>query len=136
MGARCLRASDHDPVIVGLCTDEIAPEAEVTLNKYILWPPRHQYVTVHARVDVSDNFDEDPVIELVSVISSQPDDGLGDGDTPDDIVIVNDFVFKLRAERMGGDEDRIYTIIYTVTDDCGNVTIVTAEVTVPHDMRR
>jgi len=130
------RSSDHDPVIVGLAVcDEIAPTAEITLNRDTLWPPRHQYITVHARVDADDNFDPDPVVELVAVTSSQPDDGLGDGDTPDDIVILNDFTFKLRAERMGTDEDRIYTIIYSVTDACGNVTFVTATVTVPHDMR-
>ncbi len=127
------RSSDHDPVIVGFC-EPVPPEVTITLNRDILWPPRHQYVTVHAIVHVTDNLDPDPVVELVSVTSSQPDDGLGDGDTPDDIVILNDFTFKLRAERMGGDEDRIYTIIYTVTDDCGNVTIATATVTVPHDM--
>ncbi|MGD8473477.1 MAG: ExeM/NucH family extracellular endonuclease, partial [Anaerolineae bacterium] len=130
------RSSDHDPVIVGLCTDETPPTVEIRLNRDTLWPPRHQYVTVHATVHADDNYDDDPVVELVSVTSSQPDDGLGDGDTADDIVIVNDFTFKLRAERMGGDEDRIYTIIYTATDDCGNVTFATATVTVPHDMRR
>ena len=60
----------------------------------------------------------------------------GDGDEPDDIVIVNDFVFKLRAERAGGEEDRVYTITYEVTDFCGNSTLATATVTVPHDYRK
>ena len=130
------RSSDHDPVIVGLCTDETPPTAEVTLSRDILWPPNHKYVTVHAWVDADDNFDRHLTVNLVSVTSSQPDDGLGDGDMPDDIVILSDHTFKLRAERMGGDEDRIYTIIYTATDDCGNVTFATATVTVPHDMGR
>jgi hypothetical protein len=93
-------------------------------------------VTVRAHVDAADNFDPDPTVTLVSVTSNQPDNGLGDGDLPDDIVIVNDFVFKLRAERGGGEGDRIYTITYQVTDDCGNVTYVTATVTVVHDRRK
>jgi len=49
-------------------------------------------------------------------------------------VIMNDFTFKLRAERAGGGQDRIYTITYQVTDFCGNVTFATATVTVLHDM--
>ncbi|MBL7064891.1 MAG: VWA domain-containing protein, partial [Anaerolineae bacterium] len=64
--------------------------------------------------------------------SNEPDNGLGDGDTPDDIVIVGDFTFKLRAERSGTGDGRIYTITYQVTDACGNSTIATATVTVPH----
>ena len=50
-----------------------------------------------------------------------------------DIVIVDDFTFELRAERSGTSSDRIYTITYQVTDPCGNSTLVTATVTVPHD---
>jgi hypothetical protein len=48
--------------------------------------------TVNASADVG-------AITLVSVASNEPDDGLGDGDTANDIVIVDDFTFKLRAER-------------------------------------
>ena len=129
------RASDHDPVIAGLAVcDEIAPTLEISLDKDRLWPVNHKYVKVTATVVVSDNFDPNPTVTLVSVTSNEPDDGLGDGDTPDDIVIVDDFTFKLRAERAGGGEDRIYTITYQVTDACGNSTVAIAYVTVPHDM--
>ena len=118
------RSSDHDPVIVGLnVCDEIAPvfdEFSVTPN--VLWPANHKYVDVTATVVVSDNFDPNPTVELVSVTSNEPDNGLGDGDTANDIVIVDDYHFKLRAERSGNGDGRIYTITYKVTDDCGNST--------------
>jgi hypothetical protein len=128
------RASDHDPVIAGLSVcDEIAPTAEIRLNHEYLWPPNHKYVTVHAKVKAEDNFDPNPTVTLVSVTSNEPDNGLGDGDLADDIVIMNDFTFKLRAERSGGGQDRIYTITYKVTDACGNDTFATATVTVLHD---
>ncbi len=128
------RSSDHDPVVVGLTVcDEIEPIIEVNLTKDTLWPANHKYVTVHAKVNATDNFDTDPTITLLSVTSNEPDDGLGDGDKENDIVIVNDFTFKLRAERAGGGDGRIYTITYQVTDDCGNSTIATAEVIVPHN---
>jgi len=130
------RSSDHDPVIVGLnVCDEVAPtfdEASVTPGT--LGPVNHKYVDVKATVVVTDNFDPYPTVTLVSVTSNEPDDGLGDGDTPDDIIIVDDFTFQLRAERSGTVEERVYTITYQVTDACGNSTQVMLTVTVPHDM--
>jgi hypothetical protein len=128
------RSSDHDPVIVGLnVCDEIAPTFdEVSVTPDMLWPPNHKYVTVSAVVTVADNIDPNPTLTLVSVTSNEPDDGLGDGDTPDDIVVVDDFTFELRAERSGTGDGRVYTITYEATDACGNSTIATATVTVPH----
>ncbi len=127
------RSSDHDPVLVGLdVCDEIAPQFdEVSLSPNVLWPPNHKYVTVEATVAVSDNFDPNPTITLVDVFSNEPDNGLGDGDTPNDIVIIDDFTFNLRAERSGNGTGRIYTIVYEVTDACGNSTQAEATVTVP-----
>jgi predicted extracellular nuclease len=125
------RSSDHDPVVVGFC-DAVPPVVEVSVTPDTLWPPNHEYVTVSAVVTVSDNIDPNPTLTLVSVTSNEPDDGLGDGDTPDDIVVVDDFTFELRAERSGTGDGRVYTITYEATDACGNSTIATATVTVPH----
>ena len=113
--------------------DEIAPTLEVTVSPDRLWPPNHEYVTVTAEVNAADNFDPNPKITLLSVSSNEADDGLGDGDTPNDIVIIDDYTFDLRAERSGTGDGRIYTITYQVTDACGNSSIATAEVTVPKD---
>ena len=95
-----------------------------------LWPANHKYVTVNATVSAFDA-SGDTTIELHSVTSNEPDNGEDDGNTVDDIVIVDDFTFELRAERSGVGTGRIYTIEYAVTDPCGNMTIVTATVTVP-----
>jgi hypothetical protein len=126
------RSSDHDPVIVGLAVcDEIAPTVEVSVTPEVLWPPNHRYRHVTATVVAEDDFDEDPTVTLVSVTSNEPDDGIDDGHTINDIVVLDDFHFLLRAERSGLGEGRVYTITYSVTDDCGNETIGTATVTVP-----
>jgi predicted extracellular nuclease len=126
------RSSDHDPVIAGLdVCDEIPPTLDVSVAPDMLWPPNHKYVEVTATVDASDNFDPSPTVTLVSVTSNEPDNGLDDGDTPNDIVIVDDTTFQLRAERSGIGEGRIYTITYQATDACGNTTVTTATVTVP-----
>jgi hypothetical protein len=129
------RSSDHDPVVIGLdVCDEIAPTFdELSVTPEMLWPPNHKYVDVTATVTVSDNFDPNPTITLVGVTSNEPDNAPGpeDGNTTNDIVIVDDFTFKLRAERSDVGTGRIYTITYMVTDACGNSTTQSVEVTVP-----
>jgi uncharacterized protein len=127
------RSSDHDPVLVGFC-DAVPPLMSVSVTPNVLWPPNHQYVRVSANVWVSDNFDPSPSLRLVSVVSNEPDMGLGDGDMPNDIVIIDDFTFDLRAERSGMGDGRVYTITYEATDSCGNSSLASATVTVPRDL--
>ena len=43
-----------------------------------------------------------------------------------------DVQFKLRAERAGGGDGRVYTIVYTASDGSGNTAVAVATVTVPH----
>jgi hypothetical protein len=126
------RASDHDPVVIGLnVRDEIAPTLSMSVSPDQLWPANHKYVKVTATVTTSDNFDPNPTVTLLSVTSSEADSGLGHGDRPNDIVIVNDFIFRLRAERMSFGADRVYTITYQVSDAGGNTLIASATVAVP-----
>jgi uncharacterized protein len=127
------RSSDHDPVLVRFC-DAIAPELSVTVTPDLLWPPNHKYVRVTASVIATDNFDPSPSIRLVSVVSNEPDSGLGDEDLPNDIVIIDEFTFDLRAERSDTGTGRIYTITYEALDSCGNITVGQATVFVPRDL--
>jgi len=121
------RVSDHDSVIVGLC---LPPSASASVTPDVLWPPNHKYVTVTATVNASS---DTAAITLLSVTSNEPDNGLGDGDKANDIVILDDFRFNLRAERSGTGSGRVYTITYQVTNVCGNSIIVSTAVTVPHN---
>jgi predicted extracellular nuclease len=128
------RSSDHDPVLIGLdlCETE-APQLNIGLSLTSLTPPNHKLVPITATVSATDNFDQHPVVELVSVVSDEPDNGLGDGDTTGDIVIIDDTHFQLRAERSGTGDGRTYTITYSATDSCGNTTIGQATVEVPRN---
>ena len=90
----------------------------------------HKYVTVQATVTATDEVDPTPTIS-VDVTSNELDDGSDDGNTVNDIVIVDQDAFQLRAERCGVGSGRIYTITYTATDASGNLTTESATVTVP-----
>jgi predicted extracellular nuclease len=121
------RVSDHDPVLVGLC---LPPSLDVTVTPDSLFPVNHKYVDVNATLNASSDTTS---ITLLSVTSNEADDSTGDGKTINDIVIVDNDTFQLRAERAGNSNDRVYTITYQATNSCGATTIATATVTVPHN---
>jgi predicted extracellular nuclease len=127
------RSSDHDPVIVGLdLCEEVPPQFDtLSVTPNLLWPPNHKYVDVSVTAIASDNFDPDPSVSLVGIMVNEPDNGEGDGNTSNDVVIVDDFTFQLRAERSGQGDGRTYKITYEVTDSCGNSAIDSTIVSVP-----
>jgi hypothetical protein len=67
----------------------------------------------------------------LTVTSNEPINGTGDGDTAPDWEIVDSHHVRLRAERAGGGDGRIYTITITCTDSSGNSSSQTVTVTVP-----
>ena len=128
------RSSDHDAVRVGIDScDEIAPTIDVSLSPDSLWPPNHRYLTVQATIAAADDFDPSPAVTLVSATSNEPDDAPGDadGNTTDDVLVLDADTLRLRAERDETRSGRVYTITYRVTDDCGNSATDGATVTVP-----
>lgn len=115
--------------------DTTPPEIDCSVSPDTLWPPNHKSVDVTATVNVTDDTDPNPVVVLVSVTSNEPDDGIGDGDTANDIVIVDDTTVSLRAERAAGGTGRVYTLTYEATDASGNTATSTCSIVVPHDRR-
>ena len=120
-----------------LVRDTQDPTIVVTLDRTKLWPPDHKLVTIHAHVTVSDVCDPNPTFVLTSITSNEPDNGLGDGDTANDIqgavYGTPDVEFQLRAERSGKGAGRVYTVVYTAYDGSGNSSQAVATVVVPHD---
>jgi PKD repeat protein len=113
--------------------DTTPPEIAVSVTPDSLWPPNHKYVLVEASVTAQDAGDPSPTITFVSITSNEPDNGKGDGNTINDIVIVDDFTFEFRAERSGNGEGRVYTITYQATDVSGNSAQASATITVNHN---
>jgi hypothetical protein len=113
--------------------DTTPPEINPQASQSILWSPDHKYVEVKINATAYDICDPSPKISFVSISSNEPDNGIGDGNTIDDIVIVNDFTFNLRAERSGTGSGRIYTVTYKATDISGNFATGTVTIIVPHN---
>jgi hypothetical protein len=73
-------------------------------------------------------------VVIEKVTSDETENGGGDGNTTNDIVIAADCKsVQLRAERDGGGDGRVYTITFRVRDASGNTTRVTAKVVTPHN---
>jgi hypothetical protein len=128
--------SASDTVIVTV-RDTTPPSLVVTLSPDMLWPPNHELRQIIANISENDICDPNPMVNLSSISSNEPDNGLGDGDFPNDIQNASfgtdDRSFYLRAERSGVGTGRIYTTEYSATDASGNTTSASAVVTVPHD---
>jgi hypothetical protein len=106
-----------------------------------LWPPDHRYVdfTLADCItgQVVDQCDGTLSIssagQILSISSNEPENTKGDGNTCADMVITGPSSFKLRAERSGAGEGRVYTVGFTVSDDDGNAATKTCAFQVPHD---
>ena len=101
------------------------------------WPPDHSYQTVAVTDFVASASDDcDPTVNINSVYilkitSDEPENGAGDGNTLNDIVIAAGCkTAQLRAERSVSGNGRVYTITFKVKDSSGNFTTATAQVTV------
>jgi hypothetical protein len=121
--------------------DTIPPEVTVA-DVLEIWPPNHKYSTFNlsdcvVRVEdaCGDLLDVDEAGTIVSIYSDEPEDapGGGDGKTVDDIVILGPSAFKVRDERQGGGNGRIYGVTFEISDTAGNVATATCYIGVPHD---
>jgi hypothetical protein len=115
--------------------DKTPPSGTLGLSPGLLWPPNHRMVKITRSLSPSDNLSGVASVSAATVTSSEPVNGLGDGDTAPDW-LVSSSALQLRAERAGGGSGRVYTVTYTITDAAGNTAQVSATVVVPHDRRQ
>ena len=115
--------------------DTTPPEFEFSVTPTYMWPPTHKMVEVTPSWTVSDECDAAPQVSLVGIVMSEDDNAIGDGHTTGDIEIGDNGEIYVRSERSGANSGRIYTITYQAVDDCGNVTIRSATVSIPHDFK-
>lgn len=112
----------------GINIDKTAPVLTGMPSSCTLWPPNHQLVLV-ATVAASDAVSTLNTFGVTGT-SNEPDNGLGDGDQPNDVVIQGGSV-QLRAERSALGNGRVYTVKATASDRAGNTSTSTATCVVP-----
>ncbi|WP_224240685.1 FG-GAP-like repeat-containing protein [Hyalangium gracile] len=108
-----------------------------------LWPPNHKYVNIalsecagpaHNACGVSLPVEQYGTIYAVASDEVEDANGNGDGRTCDDIVISADGKsVKVRAEREGTGDGRVYTVYYSVSSSSDSSAQSTCHVYVPHD---
>jgi len=117
--------------------DTAVPTLAPVASEYILWPPNHKMEDITIEANAADNSGQ-PVTLHVVVTSDEPDEGLGDGDQPNDIVqptIDQDtgtIHFRLRVERSMSGDGRVYTVEITATDSSNNSSVTEIELLVPY----
>lgn len=102
----------------------------VTATPDELWPPNGRLRRVATQVEIAAE-EAGTLVRLVSVISDEED--FKKNKKCPDIVLIDDYNFKLRAERNGYGDGRVYTITYEVTTACGQSETFSTTVEVPHD---
>lgn len=107
--------------------------SELVASPDSLWPPNHklQLVTV---TGASDPEGGAVTTTVTGVTQDEPVNGLGDGDTsPDAVLGPASNQVRLRAERSGTGDGRVYRISVTAEDELGLTCEGTVRVAVPHD---
>jgi hypothetical protein len=121
------------------CNDQEPPEIDCSITETSLWPPNHQLVNVGLTATVSDDCDDDveigggPGVNGVAVYSDEQDLDVGSGNHSPDAKNVGLGTLRLRSERAGPINGRVYLIVVQATDEAGNTGFCTQTVTVPHD---
>lgn len=113
--------------------DSSAPEVSCGAAVAELWPPNHQFVDVGFVFETHDDCDAAPeaVISITSDEHPSQVTGAGGPKHCPDAVVDAGGVVRLRAERSGAGDGRVYAITVTVTDACGNASACEARVAVP-----
>lgn len=123
-----------------ICTSTITivdtSPPEVAVNDFELWPPNHRMVDV-APEDCATFWDacrgSDVDFRFTHVVVDEVPNGRGDGNTEPDVELGCDGRLKVRAERAGPGDSRVYRIGFEIDD--GSSAPVTGEcrAIVPHD---
>jgi microsomal dipeptidase-like Zn-dependent dipeptidase len=117
--------------------DKTPPLVTCSNDSPSIWPPNGRLVTVRAAVGVDGGLSGAAGFTLVDVVSSEADNARRDGSTVNDlqnwVLGTADVEGQVRAERSGGGQGRIYSLIYEGIDRAGNAGACTTTVLVPHD---
>ena len=98
----------------------------VTADPATLWPPNKKLVNVTVTVDAEDLVDPAPLVRIYDITCDETINST-------DAQITGLLTARLRADRLGNGDGRVYTLHIEVLDASGNRATATVTVTVPHD---
>ncbi len=100
----------------------VAPSVTCTVADFLLWPANHKLVNVGLGVGV----DPTGATLYLQVYAN-------DGATAADAADIGPDTLRLRAERQGGEQGRVYLIVVTAINASGQTGFDVCTVVVPHD---
>jgi len=101
-----------------------------------LWPPNHDLVDVGLTASASDNC-AGPLPIAVHVFGDEDDEmPTGDGNFSPDARDIAPGTLRLRRERRGDADGRVYLSVESTSDGSGNSSFACCTVVVPHDQSR
>jgi DNA/RNA endonuclease G (NUC1) len=126
-------ASGTDTMSVNII-DTTLPTITSNGQTISLWPVNKQYTAVSVAnlvAGASDACDTSVTLNSVRITKVTSDEGSA---SSGDVVIAGDCKsVRLRADRDGNGDGRVYTITFSVRDAAGNTSTLTRQVVVPHD---
>ena len=114
--------------------DTQAPVVNCSVTKALLWPPNSDLVNVGLTVTASDNDGEAPTVSI-DVFSDEDDSEQPGGMSPDAKDVAPE-TLRLRAERRGDADGRVYIIRIKATDQSNNSSYSYCTVVVPHSQSK
>jgi hypothetical protein len=103
-----------------------------------LWPPNHKLRKITASGATDPDIGGTVTLVIDGIRQDEPVNGRGDGNTAPDAFLTSprSASAKVRAERAGTGDGRVYRVHFTATDQFGATCDGTALVGVPHDRGR
>lgn len=116
--------------------DSTAPTLTCSAARGMLWPPNHELVNVGFTSRAADACDAS-IVPAVQVFADEDDEEqTGDGRHSPDAKTIASGSLRLRSERKGNADGRVYLMLTQGTDDSGNTGHQCCAVTVPHSQSR
>lgn len=128
-----VRNSTSASVLVALNQIPVCDTAYAEPNK--IWPPNFNFTSV-AILGVSDPDNDPLILSVTGITQDEPVVGPGSGNKQPDAEGLGTSSPKVRAERDGGGDGRVYAISFTADDQRGGQCAATVNVSVPHDAAR
>jgi hypothetical protein len=114
--------------------DDTPPTVSCSVNQSVLptlWPPNHDLVNVGLSVSAADACDANLTITVMVFGDEDDEEPTGDGTHSPDAKDIAPGTLRVRSERKGDADGRVYLIVVKATDDAGKVRVACCTVVVP-----